>query len=299
MIKSAFYGIDWLSGELNRLVSAHPFMEQDIIGKSVMGKPIYRLHIGNGPFRWHFNAACHANEWMTSVLLMRFVEEFVRACHDGGTIRGKIARDLFEQASLTVVPMVNPDGVELVQTGLSTAHPYYAELLRMNNGLTCFEEWKANIRGVDLNDQFPAFWEDERNRRGVCKPGPRDYTGEAPLTEPEAQALVRLIECEDTHAVLSLHMQGEEIYWNYRGEEPPESADWANRLAGMAGYRAVYLEESDAGFKDWFIHRYRRPGFTVEAGRGTNPLQISQAAVIYEPLAHLLSEALDLSGGAY
>ena len=35
------------------------------------------------------------------------------------------------------------------------------------------------------------------------------------------------------------------------------------------------------GYKDWFIMNYRRPGFTIEAGLGNNPLPISGFDEIY------------------
>ncbi len=38
---------------------------------------------------------------------------------------------------------------------------------------------------------------------------------------------------------------------------------------------------SFAGYKDWFIQDYNRPGFTIEAGIGVNPLPISQFDEIY------------------
>ena len=39
---------------------------------------------------------------------------------------------------------------------------------------------------------------------------------------------------------------------------------------------------SFAGYKDWFIQEYNRPGYTIEAGLGENPLPISQFDNIYE-----------------
>ena len=38
---------------------------------------------------------------------------------------------------------------------------------------------------------------------------------------------------------------------------------------------------SFAGYKDWFIKVFRRPGFTIEAGSGENPLPIGQFEEIY------------------
>ena len=37
-----------------------------------------------------------------------------------------------------------------------------------------------------------------------------------------------------------------------------------------------------AGYKDWFIQKYNRPGYTIEAGSGINPLQMEQFPQIYE-----------------
>jgi g-D-glutamyl-meso-diaminopimelate peptidase len=42
------------------------------------------------------------------------------------------------------------------------------------------------------------------------------------------------------------------------------------------------------GFKDWFIKEYSRPGFTVEVGKGENPLPITQATQIYKQIEEML-----------
>ena len=43
----------------------------------------------------------------------------------------------------------------------------------------------------------------------------------------------------------------------------------------------VPYASSFAGYKDWFIQTYDSPGYTIEAGLGTNPLPISQFNEIY------------------
>ncbi|TJY43542.1 LysM peptidoglycan-binding domain-containing protein [Cohnella pontilimi] len=291
----AEYGPMELSKDITRLTGKYPFVTAGSIGRSVLGKPLHALRIGGGPFRWHINAACHANEWITSLLLMRFAEDYANAYQRNGTVGGKSAAALFSRTTLWIVPMLNPDGVELVQDGLALNHPMCRELLEWNRGSKRFSAWKANARGVDLNDQFPAHWEEEQERRRIPGPAPRDYSGPAPLSEPEALSLAEWTERMDFHAVLALHTQGEEIYWNYRDREPPQAGEWAARLARAGGYRAVRLTGSDAGYKDWFIDRFRRPGFTVEAGWGHNPLPLEGFSDIYDGVSKLLAEALDLS----
>ncbi|MHA6529765.1 M14 family zinc carboxypeptidase [Paenibacillus sp. BAC0078] len=279
------YGPNEVEEDIAKLTSQYPFIQKDSIGTSVLGKPLHLLRIGNGPRHLHVNAALHANEWLTSPCLMSFVEKYAAAYAEGKEWNGHHPEEWYSGWTLWAVPMANPDGVELVQEGVLSGHPCYDELMKWNHGRRSFRHWKANIRGVDLGDQFPAHWEEERARRGVGEPGPRDFSGRAPLSEPEAAALVRLAEEVPGDAAVSLHSQGGEIYWNYRGYEPPESKALAVRLAAASGYRPVELTGSDAGYKDWFIQRFRKPGFTVELGSGKNPL----------PLADFEDVALDTS----
>lgn len=288
------YGyIDLVEG-CRQLAGRYPFLAAYVIGESVMGKPLLALRCGTGSRKIHMNGSFHANEWITSALLMRFVADLSAAYSSGERISGQRVNELCNQVTLWVVPMVNPDGVELAQRGTSPSHPWHRHLIAWNGGSDQFSGWKANIRGVDLNDQFPAFWEEECKRRGIAGPGPRDYPGPYPLSEPEAIAMARFTETIAFDAVLALHTQGREIYWNYRDYEPAEAEQLAWRLGQVSGYKPVKLTGSDAGYKDWFIQHYRKPGFTVEAGYGENPLPMSNFDSIYVELQPLLLEALRL-----
>lgn len=269
------YGPAEVEADIVRLLDQYPFLQHETIGSSVLGKPLHLLRIGSGPQQLHVNAALHANEWLTSPCLLSFVEQYAAAYAEGKGWNGHNPNNWYSNWTVWAVPMANPDGVELVQEGTLPGDPYYDELMAWNGGRRSFRHWKANIRGVDLGDQFPAHWEEEQARRGVPGPGPRDYSGTAALSEPEAAALAQLAERVPGDAAVSLHSQGGEIYWNYRGYEPPESRALAAQLAAVSGYRAVELTGSDAGYKDWFIQRFRKPGFTVELGVGKNPLPLA------------------------
>ncbi len=282
------YGYVELQEDLGLLLQAYPFIHVEYIGQSVMGRKIPAIRIGSGSKEIHYNGAFHANEWITASILMKFLEEYAKVYSIDGDLRGNKAVNLFNQTSLWLVPMVNPDGVELVQEGVTWQHPFGGQLLEWNQGSYNFQDWKANIRGVDLNDQFPAHWEEERDRRAKSGPGPRDYCGDAPLTEPETIALAEFTRQHDFRLVMAFHAQGEEIYWNYRDLEPEESFQLASRLAGASGYQVIKLSDSDAGYKDWFIQQFRKPGFTIEVGMGSNPLPIEQFEDIYEDAAGLM-----------
>lgn len=277
--------------DIRSLQAIYPFIVNDPIGNSVLDKEIPGLTIGNGQKRVHFNASFHANEWITTPIVMTFLNDYLLSLTNNGAIRGLYTLPLYNQTNLNIVPMVNPDGVDLVLNGPPENEIIRNKLIEWNGGSTDFSGWKANINGVDLNDQFPAEWERERERNPKT-PGPRDYGGESPLSEPESIAMAELTVERDFARVLAFHTQGQVIYWGFMGLEPPETEQLVNEFARVSGYEPVQTIESYAGYKDWFIQDWRRPGFTVELGLGTNPLPISQFGEIYEEALGIFLSAL-------
>ncbi|HWO77630.1 MAG TPA: M14 family metallopeptidase [Bacillus sp. (in: firmicutes)] len=275
--------------DLSALVEIYPFIKIEQIGESVLGKPLTELRIGRGERMIHFNASFHANEWITTPVLMTFINDYVLALTNGEAIRGVQTLPLYNFNTLSAVPMVNPDGVDLVING--PPQTVREEVIEMNNGSLNFNGWKANIRGVDLNNQYPANWEIEQARKPKV-PGPRDYPGRAPLTEPEAIAMAELTQRRQFAQVYALHTQGEEFYWGYLGYEPPFSAQLAEEFERVSGYESVRYVDSHAGYRDWFIYIYRRPGFTFELGSGVNPLPIAQFDEMYQAMLGVFLVAL-------
>jgi g-D-glutamyl-meso-diaminopimelate peptidase len=284
------YGYDDVTRDLQRLKQRYPFIEYQSIGKSVMGKELWAARLGSGPKKVFYSASWHANEWITTPLMMKFIEDYAEAYRIGSQLLGYDVNYLFNNATIWIVPMVNPDGVELVQEGITPVHPYFEEVLGINNGSWQFDYWTANIRGVDLNHQWPAGWEIE-DARSPQEPSPRKYGGPRPLTEPETIAVYEFTQREDPDLVLAYHSQGQVIFWGYQDLAPPDSERIVRRFAQLSGYAPVELAESYAGYKDWFVQEYQRPGFTVEVGVGTNPLPISQFPTIYNNNLAILLEA--------
>lgn len=274
------YDFSRMMNDVARLQNVYPFLRVLNTGNSVLGNRIPELLIGNGSKRVHYNASFHANEWITTPVLMTFLNDYCLSLTNSTSIRGISTPPLYQQTLLSLVPMVNPDGVSLVMNGPPENETWRTRVIELNRGSTDFSGWKANIRGVDLNDQFPARWELEK-ARNPSQPGPRDYGGEHPLSEPEAIAMADLTKRRDFARVIAFHTQGEVIYWGFENLEPPESEVIVNEFARVSGYEPVKTIESYAGYKDWFIQDWRRPGFTVEVGTGTNPLPISQFDEIY------------------
>ncbi|HHV56048.1 MAG TPA: LysM peptidoglycan-binding domain-containing protein [Firmicutes bacterium] len=269
--------------ELRALTARYPFLQMGVIGYSVLGRPLPFIRFGRGARNIHVNGAHHANEWITSPLLVRFVAAFAQSYERGAAVGGISAAQLFNGATYWIVPMVNPDGVEIVQHGVSPDHPFYSLLIRANRGSTNFRFWKANIRGVDLNRNYPAYW-DRARAQGPPGPASEDYAGTAPLSEPESAAIAALTRARPYRLVCAYHAAGQVIYWNFLNLAPPEAARIAREMAARSGYTPVAESPPEAlygGYKDWFILAYRRPGFTVEVGLGRPPLPVSQFPDIY------------------
>jgi len=233
-----------------------------------------------------YNASHHANEWITSVVLTRFAEDIAREMNPiwQSWINGKEpgmpnpGSPWYERVTLHMVPMVNPDGVDIVTNGGA-------------------DEWKANAIGIDLNSNYPAGWElakAHKYARGYTIPRPRDYVGPYPLSEPESLAMAAYTKLTNSAMTLSLHTQGEVIYWRYRDYMPTGAAELAARLSQASGYELedVPDESSHGGYRDWFIEEFNRPGFTIECGFGESPLPISDFSGIYKRVSPLMMAPL-------
>ena len=274
---------------VERLAQEYPFIRTELLATTAFGRPIRAMAIGTGPRRVIYSAAHHANEWITSPVLLKFAEDYAQAIREDGSIFDRPARALATSATGYIVPMVNPDGVDLVTGVLQPGDEQYERALGFARNYTKIpfpEGWKANLNGVDLNLQYPAGWLMAREikfRQGYTQPGPRDYVGRSPLSQIESQALYDYTERIDPDAVLAYHSQGRVIYYQYGGIEVPGAQDLADRFARVSGYalEETPYQSSFAGYKDWFIQRFRRPGFTIEVGSGTNPLPLSQFDGIY------------------
>lgn len=282
------YTYEIMERQLRGLRARYPFIEIGSAGTSVMGKTLYTVRLGRGLNRVSYNASHHANESITTPLLMKFIENFAKAFSVGGSIRGYNVPDIWRYSSIYIVPMVNPDGVDLVNYWPNYTNPVYTQAAGLNtSGLPLPRVWKANIRGVDINLNYPADWEKEHQleiEQGITGPAPRDYGGPSALSEPESTAMVNFTRANDFRLVIAYHTQGQVIYYQYENYTPPESLRIAQLFSRASGYPILQNpgEAAYAGYKDWFIQEFGRPGFTFEVGLGVNPIPNSQFPTIYQ-----------------
>ncbi len=260
------------------LLGRYPILRSVPLGCSVEGRDISALVLSTGGCdqRVLMAAAFHGPEWLTALCALRLCEELCSAVRGELSLCGIPVSRALQGRQIWFVPLVNPDGVEMARYESPT--PDAPNLGR----------W--NARGVDINSNFNAGWEEmqalaAKNSKKTC-----GHMGPSPESEPETRALTDLCRRYAFRHVVALHSQGEEIYWSYGEDTPPQSRMMAQILGEASGYRVTdpSPEAAHGGFKDWFIRCYHRPGFTIELGQGKNPLPVSQFEAIYEKAREML-----------
>lgn len=273
------YTYEHMQADIQKLTKTYPkLISSKIIGKSVDGRNIYAIKLGNGKKEIFLNGAHHAREWMTTNLLMEMIDEYSQAYVKNQRFHGYDVRSILDKVSIWFVPMVNPDGVTLVQKGaFSAKNP--KQVLKLNGGNTNFKAWKANIRGVDLNRQYPADW--KTIRYVAPAPGPMNYKGKAPLTEPEVKAIYDFTLKHNFKTAVAYHSSGEILYWDFKtkGSLKTLSRKIANQISKKTGYSLVFPgpNPSGGGYTDWFLQDMKKPGFTPEISPyvGNRPVPVS------------------------
>ncbi len=279
---------------LQDLQTRYPFLTVRTLGHSVLGRPVYALHLGEEREPVLFAGAFHGMEWLTCALLLQFTADLCAALDTGHALAGINVRRAWSGRGLVIVPCVNPDGVEIALHGAKSALHLQESVRRWSGGDTA--RWQANARGVDLNHNFDAGWHLLRQMEqdaGITGPSPTRFGGTAPESEPETRLLTALCRAVPFRHTVAFHSQGEEIYWHYGPSTPKKSALMARILALTSGYRMMAPEglAAHGGFKDWFIRAFERPGFTVEIGRGRNPLPLSDLPVLRMRLQEMMTLA--------
>lgn len=268
------------------------------IGKSVKGKNIYCIKFGKGNKNVLFNGAHHGLEWITSPLLIKFTYDFLTA--NGCRLHGFDINNLSSNVTFHIIPMVNPDGIEIAQNGIDTTSPEYEKYIQYNKGCDFTEKWQANANGVDLNHNYDACFSLSKRMNessGITGPNYTKYTGPYSESEPESHSMCEYVRKNRFALTLSFHSQGEVIYYDYNGIVPPRGLEIGKILCKESGYildKATGLTAC-GGFKDWIIKMYNIPSYTIEVGKGKNPLPFSQFTEIYEKNLPLMLSAAALA----
>ncbi len=279
-----------LMKQAEALQKQYAFLDFRYLGNSILERGIPLFCIGHGRRGVLYVGAHHGMEWLTSLLLVRFLEELSNLFETGASAHGTSIKLLLQTHKLYIIPMLNPDGVEYQIHGPDAEHPLFERVVAMNNGSTDFSKWQANARGVDLNHNYNAgFFEYKQweTQNGITQGCPTRYAGVMPESEPEVASLCNFIRFHpDICGVITLHTQGEEIYFGSDLETQTRTRQIAKRLSVLTGYKTAVANGPAAfgGLTDWCVRELSLPAFTLECGKGKNPLPYEQLPSIYSKI---------------
>lgn len=263
------YTHEQLMADLQSLAAAYPeAVALEVLGQSAEGRDIPVLRLGAQDAEKHIllHGAIHGREHVTTWLLMALVDH-------------QLTQGLPEGVCFHIIPMVNPDGVHISQTGTLTEAQqaiYKSDKAKKYTELSQSKytaRWKANGQGIDLNRSFPSGWSSLKNEHNA--PSSERYKGTQPFEAVEAQ-LLRDYTLENTFAAtVSMHATGSIIYYNYGNKEPVngQSKAFASAVRELTGFKLEGQGGVDgAGYKDWAMEELGIPSLTLEIGCKDAPI---------------------------
>lgn len=279
---------------IKNISDKYSFVKIFPIGKSMCGRKINALSIGNRKNAILYACTFHGMEWINTLLIFHFFEELCCAYRERKIIFGVNIFEVLNKQGLVVLPCVNPDGVEIQIHGSSSCKKYEKLINRITDDT---KYWQANARGVDLNHNFNAGWQQLRKletEQGIVGPAPTRFGGRRPFSELETMALCNFCLREKFRFAIAFHSQGREVYCSYE-KTPQKSIELGEMFSKYSGYKLANPPEiaTGGGFKDWLIGYMKTPAITVETGLGENPLPASDYLAEYEIIKKALVKCLE------
>lgn len=246
----------------------------DSIGLSEEGRELALAAVGasSAEKRIFISAAIHAREHMTAALAMAQIEDLLTRAESAST-----TAELLHKVCFHIVPMANPDGVFISQSGILPQ-----KFQKLYSGSDA-KRWKANALGIDLNSNFDGNWASHSDR-GITCPAPEGFKGNFPECAAESKALADHIRAVHFDMTLSYHTTGSEIYYCF-GENKinKECEGLARAVAAVTGFGLCRQSpQSCAGLKDWAIDKLSIPSLTIEFGRLPAPHALHEFYAMWE-----------------
>ena len=264
------YSYSDMSRDIKKMAKSYQdVMELSVLTKTADSNNVYCIRLGNENAKKKIliQSTMHAREWLNSQLVMKMAE---RCCkyYYSGKYNGTAYNKLFNKVCVYIVPMLNPDGVNISQYGLKRIKSSSLKKLVKRLGRGSYSRWKANARGVDLNRNFNAGFR-KNSSRGTRR-GREGYSGPYALSERETKAIAKLIDETKPKAVINYHEAGRVIYYT-------RSSSLLNLVRQKTGYRPI--RESISGANGSLGDYLTKKGITwctPETCSGTAPVGHSQ-----------------------
>lgn len=277
------YTYDEMVDDITKLDEKYPDrIEVSTIGTSVDNRGIYQIILGNKNAKnaIYIQSTIHGREWMNTWVLMESLEKHLDNWNEIAP-HGITYGEVFNNCCIYFLPMVNPDGVIISQSGLDKIvnEQVRANLANMP-GANNPRRWKANANGVDLNRQFSVGW---NSRVDVNGPASENYNGTSAFTEPEANAMKNAMAQREFVAAITYHSMEGAIYWDLgqEGQLRERVHALATHCHNITGYKLGAVSPLKGLEYNYMNFAENIPMVCIETGTVQCPLPYSQRQKIY------------------
>lgn len=276
------YSYAEMMGDLEQLAARYPHcLAYETRGTTDQGRTLPIAYLGNrnAAKKVMVTASIHAREYMTTQLVMAMIEHYAQN-YESGSFAGCGYADLFGSVCFVIMPMVNPDGVEIAQRGVDGAVTQEARkwvLAQMRKGMRT-NQIKSNSRGVDLNRNFANGFGRDPHRVGYKAFD--HYNGSYAYSESETRLMKELADSIDFDCFLNYHTHGNLMYYGCKDQKLWEVNNKALKIARIIQNLTSYMPRAEAypAYGSWADEVelvYLRPSVTIEIG-SRNPVPISE-----------------------
>lgn len=127
----------------------YPFLEVMSIGRTGMGKSIPMITLGKGKKEVLYVGGLCGTEWLTSIILLRFINEYCELYKQRGRIYNNTLESIYSEKCIRILPMLNPDGVDFIINGDPEGYSGTTLVNKPDIGSLCnFLRFDGNIHGV-------------------------------------------------------------------------------------------------------------------------------------------------------
>lgn len=261
------YYYNELLNDATLLKIAYPeFIQTENIGTTLSNSSIFMMRIGKGEKAILLTGGVHGRESINPVVLMAMAQYYANAYKEKEeplVVQKKYPvnlKEFFEEYSLYMIPLVNPDGYMVSLRGFNIIHNEELRLKAKSLGIP-YKEWKYNVNSVDINRNFPS--------KSWVKKNLFDEAG----SELETKAVMKVMQEIPFEAYIDYHSRGKEIYYYRNTLSKTYNArqlEIAYKLAEVSGYSLVNpkeeIEAGDSGGNTvhFFSEQFKKPAFTIE-----------------------------------
>ncbi len=274
---SKIYGLEHSFFELKRvmsgLVAKYPFITLSSVGRSVAGRDIISLSVGSGEEYTLFVTGADPTFRITTLILLKFIEEVAYSTFFGKEMCNINIRKAMFGRGIIIIPLLNPDGTEIALRGEMGCGYMAGKISKMCKG--DFENWSANLRGVDILKNLSPEFKKLKDREIAEKkhfPTAKGFCGYKPDSEPEGVALLELCKSKPITNLIYLGGFGGSISYSGYPKVPESAPKMAEIMSAVSGYKIIPpISENTSSFAHRFTAQFQKPGITLSVGENYPP----------------------------